>query len=449
MSTTVSTVSSVRTLSGPAALRALAEAFAHIADFRPFVEMLEASVGKAAFFDRAEITLTDGAAPAPEGFTGGQFTLPITGAEELHGVLKVASPGRVFGPEDLHLMAALAGVLAAVMDHAKRHGETRRNLEVLKFLLNLAPVGMVALDGDGRVLAANDVAYRWLGAESAAALAERLAPETLGADWRAATAFHFQADGKLIYAEARAHGAETGEGAARVYGLVLADLGAEQMRLADGLQRELYRGRWLGRPVALVVAETDNVAGGVLAGLPALREALREGETAGPLNALQLGLVIAGADEAGALGVARVAGKTAGGGAETRAGGRGGCGCGDGDRGGARGVKTGGERVAADAVAARRLPGGERHAGDGAREAFSHREKHAHRGDGGTVAHADLRRDFYGDRTAQRRERDRAGETGEALAAGYTALFYDGGAHRTAGGTGCGPGRPRGAAEAV
>jgi CheY-like chemotaxis protein len=220
----------------------------------------------------------------------------------LHGVLKVASPGRVFGPEDLHLMAALAGVLAAVMDHAKRHGETRRNLEVLKFLLNLAPVGMVALDGDGRVLAANDVAYRWLGAESAAGLAERLAPETLGTDWRAATAFHFQADGKLIYAEARAHGAETGEGAARVYGLVLADLGAEQMRLADGLQRELYRGRWLGRPVALVVAETDNVAGGVLAGLPALREALREGETAGPLNALQLGLVIAGADEAGALG---------------------------------------------------------------------------------------------------------------------------------------------------
>jgi hypothetical protein len=71
MSTTVSTVTSARTLSGPAALRALAKAFAHIADFRPFVEMLEVSVGKAAFFDRAEITLTDGAAPAAEGFTGG------------------------------------------------------------------------------------------------------------------------------------------------------------------------------------------------------------------------------------------------------------------------------------------------------------------------------------------------------------------------------------------
>ncbi len=291
--------STVRTLSGPAALRALAKAFAHIADFRPFVEMLEVSLGKAAFFDRAEILLTDGDAPPPEGFASGQFTLPITGEETLHGVLKVASPGRVFGPEDLHLMASLAGVLAAVLDHAKRHGDAQRNLEVLGFLLNLAPVGMVALDAAGRVLAANDIARRWLDAETPAALAERLAPAALGADWRTTPSFHLQAGGRLLYAEARAHGVEPNS--PQAYGLVFADLGAEQARLTDSLQRELYRCRWLGKPLAFVLVEAMNVAGGVLQSLPALREALRAGESAGPQDAFHLGIILPELDASAVL----------------------------------------------------------------------------------------------------------------------------------------------------
>lgn len=288
-----------RTLSGPAALRTLANAFAHITDFRPFVEMLEVSVGKAAFFEHAEILLTNGEAPPPEGFTNGQFTLPITGAETLHGVLKVASPGRVFGPEDLHLMASLAGVLAAVLDHAKRHGEVGRNLEVLNFLLNLAPVGMVALDEAGRVLAANDIARRWLEADSLTSLAERLTPKVLGADWRTTPSFHVQAAGRLLYAEARAHGG-TPHGPA-AYGLVLADLGAEQARLTDGLQREWYRCRWLGKPLSLVLVESPQTAGGVLQTLPALRTALRPGEAIGPLDAFTLGIVLPELDASGVL----------------------------------------------------------------------------------------------------------------------------------------------------
>jgi CheY-like chemotaxis protein len=299
MSAHVPVVPPPRTLSGPAALRTLAKAFAHIADFRPFVDMLEVSLGKAAFFERAEILLTEGEAPPPEGFVGGQFTLPITGTEALHGVLKVASPGRVFGPEDLHLMASLAGVLAAILDHAKRHGEVNRNLEVLNFLLNLAPVGMVALDGMGGVLAANDIARRWLGADSMGELAERLEPAAIGTDWRTARSFHFQAGGRLIYAEVRSHGhAQDGT---QAYALVLADLGTEQARLTDGLQREWYRCRWLGRPLSFVLVESSKTAGGVLKSLPALREALQAGETAGAHDAFSLGIILPELDAAAVL----------------------------------------------------------------------------------------------------------------------------------------------------
>lgn len=301
MSTPAPVVSPVRSLSGPAALRALAKAFAHIADFRPFVEMLEVSLGKAAFFERAEILLTDGEAPTPEGFVSGQFTLPITGTEVLHGVLKVASPGRVFGPEDLHLMASLAGVLAAVLDHAKRHGEARRNLEVLNFLLNLAPVGMIALDDAGRVLAANDIARRWLQAETSTALEERLNPAMLGTDWRTTPSFHLQVGGRLLYAEARSYGAAKEGAVAVAYGLVLADLGTEQARLVDGLQRELYRCRWQGKPLAFVLIEVRRVAGGVLQSLPALREMLRASELAGPQDAFHVGLVLPELDASAVL----------------------------------------------------------------------------------------------------------------------------------------------------
>lgn len=292
-------VSKARLLPGPAALRSLARAFSHIGDFRAFAGMLETSLGKAAFFERAEILLTDGAAPPPDGFTGGQITLPIAGADALHGALKISSPGRAFGPEDLHLMASLAGVLAALFDHAKRHGEAGRNLEVLTLLLNLAPVGMVALDEEGRVAAGNDLALRWLGAADAASLAKRLSPEELGADWRSARSFHIQRDGRLLYAEVRAYSA--GKGDAPVHGLVLADLGAEQTRLTDALQRELYHARWLKKPLVFVTLETGEVRDGVLQALPGLREVLQGGEAAGPLDAFQAGLVLSGLDMSGAL----------------------------------------------------------------------------------------------------------------------------------------------------
>jgi PAS domain-containing protein len=288
-------------LPGPAALRELARAFGHITDFRRFTEMLEQALGKAGFFEEAQIQLFEEAPPAGV-FAAGQLTLPLAGRGELHGVLRVSggTNERSFGPEDIHLLSALGAVISAAMDHALRHGELRSNLEIMSFVANLAPVGLLATDGEGRVLLANDLALRWLGAETIEAVAARLAPETLGVDWGVATRFHLRVDGKLIYGEARTAVA-AGEHAAQARTLVLTDLTAEQVRLMDGLQREIYRCRWLGQKLSFVLVESAGDGCALLQSLPDLRALLSPGELAGPYDATRIGLVLPESDRAQVL----------------------------------------------------------------------------------------------------------------------------------------------------
>jgi CheY-like chemotaxis protein len=305
-------------LPGPAALREVARALAHISDFQRFTAGLESALGRAEFFAEARVRLLDTPGSAPE-FFADRLTVPLAGAERLHGALHVGprargpEGAREFGPEDLHLLSSLAAVLAAAMDHAVRHGEQRRNLEILSFLLDLAPVGLAALHADGRVALANATARRWLGVGSAAALAEKLAPKNLGADWRAQPQFHLRLDGRLIFAEARAcvsatapqgnsmadggaNGHARAEPAAGATAFVFADLTPQQAQLMDGLQRELYRSRWLGLRLSFALLESRQIPGGVLQCLPELRARLQPGEVAGPYDAHRVGLVLPGLD---------------------------------------------------------------------------------------------------------------------------------------------------------
>ncbi len=285
-------------LPGPAALRELARAFGHIADFRRFAEMLEGTLGKAGFFEETQIQLFEGA-PGAHVFAAGQLTLPLAGRGEMHGVLRVAggTPERPFGPEDLHLLSALGAVIAAALDHALRHGEVQRNLEILSFVLNLAPVGLLATDGGGKVVLANDLALRWLGAKTIETVGAQLAPEVLGVDWQIQPRFHLRTGGKLVYGEVRTAGASSADGG-RARALVLTDMTTEQVRLIDGLQRELYRCRWLGQKLSFVLLESTLAGPGLLQRLPELRALLKPGELAGPYDAFRVGLVLPEADRA-------------------------------------------------------------------------------------------------------------------------------------------------------
>jgi ActR/RegA family two-component response regulator len=247
------------------------------------------------------VRLLAGPADAPA-FAPGRLTSPLAGVERLHGALQVAGAtveSRPFGPEDLHLLSALSTVLAAALDHALRHGEIQRNLEVLSLLLDLAPTGLAALPGDGGVALSNETARRWLGAAGPAAVAARLAPEVLGVDWRVEPSFHLRVEGKLIYGEARPGPVVDGRPPSTAF--VLFDLTPQQALLVDGLQRELWRCRWLGLDLAFVLLDSRPLAGGLLQRLPDLRARLQPGEIVGPYDAHRIGLVLPGLSQGAAL----------------------------------------------------------------------------------------------------------------------------------------------------
>jgi CheY-like chemotaxis protein len=228
--------------------------------------------------DRALATAGD-EAPAVD-FAPGALTLPVAGGAGAHGALEVAPRGerRQFSAEDLHLLAGLADFLAAVLDQAVRLQDATRSRELLRFLLNQAPVGLAAYTPERRLLVANDLATQWLGDAG---------PPFLEIE-AGARHFHLRSGGKLVYAEAR----QAPDG---VWVIALHDLTPGQVRLMETLQRETYRALVDGRRVGFALLESPEARDGVLRRLPALRAALRDGEAAGPYDSHRVGLVLAGA----------------------------------------------------------------------------------------------------------------------------------------------------------
>ncbi|MFH1497781.1 MAG: hypothetical protein ABII82_08130, partial [Verrucomicrobiota bacterium] len=107
--------------------------------------------------------------------------------------------------------------------------------------------------------------------------------------WMRSGRFHLRAGGRLLYAEVADRRAGGDGGGA--FAIVLTDLSAEQGRLIDGLQRELYRCRWKGTPLAFVLLESP-APGGLCPQLPALRPEYRTGEFDGPYDAHRVAVVL-------------------------------------------------------------------------------------------------------------------------------------------------------------
>ena len=270
-------------LNGPAALRALSQAFTHLGDFDRFVKGLQAALDKSALFEQMTIRLDRSLVEGGSHYSGGSLTLPIAGGDQRIGALKVAPSAehRQFGAEDLHLMAGLADFLSVTLTQALRVQDAEKSRELLRFLLNQAPVGIAAYGADHRLLVANDLATRWLG-ESGVPF------EEFGSG---AGGFHLRAGGKLLYGEARRASADANS----AWIVVLQDLSPEQVRLLDQMQRETYRALAEKRRLGFALIESGQLRDGVLRRLPELRAALVLGEVAGPYDGHRLGLIIGGA----------------------------------------------------------------------------------------------------------------------------------------------------------
>ncbi len=269
---------SLLTMTGPTALRTLAKAFAHFHEFDRFVTGLQTALDRSENFDRLTIQIDRTIADAPAQFEPGTLTLPLAGAAGKFGRLQAAPRGdhRQFGPEDLHLMAGLADFLAAVLDQAVRMHDAQRSRELLRFLLNQAPIGLAAYTPDRRLLVSNDLAAQWLGEAGPPFMEIEAGAEN----------FYLRAGGKLVYGEAR----RAPDG---VWVFALHDMTPGQVRLIESLQRETFRGLVEQHPVSFALVESPQVREGVLRQLPSLRQALANNEIAGPYDATRIGIVLA------------------------------------------------------------------------------------------------------------------------------------------------------------
>jgi PAS domain-containing protein len=272
-------------------VRSLAAAFRQFGEFGAFVAGLEAALGQTEYFDRAAISLFP-RVHAEEGagsFPPSTLCLPLPGNERVLGMVSFSSEGREFGPADLHLMAGLAEVVAVMADHALRFGEQRRNLALLDYLLNQAPVGVLCFDEDGRVLVANSI-----GRRLAARTGEEEGGWALPQEWRkevveASDGFHREVNGKLLHVAIKRAPSSGGDG---VCALVLTDLTPEVDRFREGVARETYRCGWLGKPLTLAILHAREGAGALMAVLESLRSVFPWPAIVGPSDVQTLGIVL-------------------------------------------------------------------------------------------------------------------------------------------------------------
>lgn len=270
-------------MTGPAALRAMARAFANFSEFDRFVQGLQAALDQSDYFGRLTIQIDRSMTEPSKRFSAGALTLPLASTTGKLGTLQVAASEefRQFGAHDLHLMAGLADFLSVALAQSLRLEAAEKSPALLRFLLDQAPVGIAAYEGDGRLIVANELAARWLR--------ETTVPFVQLTENRGC--FHLRASGKLIYGEARRNGENNGG-----WLVVLQDLTAEQVRLLELFGSETYRALAEGGRVGFALIESAQPQEGVLRRLPELRAALLPGEIAGPYDAHRVGLVLPGVE---------------------------------------------------------------------------------------------------------------------------------------------------------
>ncbi len=277
----------------------LTSALQNIDDFEHFVSSLESSVGKLPFFDNAvlEMARVKGA----EGIRSGLFeepclALPLTGRKEVHGVLKIGNSerGRSFGAEDLHLMGSLAMFTAALVDNAVALGNYRENLEVLRFLFDLVPVGVVCFSGTGETVLVNKKASQYLDGKSFNGLDDCLKhfrrEKPVGSNGKSVGSYYLDTENALVSAEIKQLGED--EGNARATAILMMDLTSAEAALQDVLAREVYRCQWMGLKLTYALLESADEKKQLFAALPDIRANLSPIDVCGVVDADHLGVIL-------------------------------------------------------------------------------------------------------------------------------------------------------------
>ncbi len=280
-------------------LRTFAAAVERFDDFGAFTSALEACLGEDGYLDgRARLPgLPDGEAPATTfaGLEEGELLMAVAGPEGELGKLQYRGrrDRKPFGPEDLHLMGALAELVSALLRQARAGERSRRVLTTLRFILDQLPLGVICFSRDREVLVSNRVADTLTGALEGDALSGLFLGKARGRLPEQAR-FHFEAGGRLVYAEGSGLEAGPGEEGAAI-AFLLYEMSSRRDRLVAELDKQAYRARCLGLPCTAAFLQSKSKAGAVYAAVKAhVKELEIPSEAVQPLDAHTCGCVFPG-----------------------------------------------------------------------------------------------------------------------------------------------------------
>ncbi|HAV14071.1 MAG TPA: hypothetical protein DCX06_11365 [Opitutae bacterium] len=276
-------------------LRAFTAALSKFNDFDAFLERLKLVVSEDAYLDgRAVLTessLLKAELPDFENLSAGATVVAVSGAAGNMGYLKYAGrkDTQLFGAEDLHLLGSIAGFVGALIQQAQESRRKTKVEQVLHYLMNRLPLGVVCMNGGNELMVQSQQAERLLGDEGVTRLTNAA---EFNEDAKLKVQFHLVVDGRLLFAEGRQFTIASGE-YLKVF--VIYDLSKSRETLMMHLEREAYRSESRGTPVTIALLESNEVAGAIYSkAKEAASQMLLSPDQVQPLDANRCALVFTG-----------------------------------------------------------------------------------------------------------------------------------------------------------
>lgn len=279
-------------------VRRLAVVLRGISDFGAFFKALEdvyawvsAESGRSIRLD-----LPGGSCEIPDdSFEAAELTVPVGTRSGSAGFIRIAPPAaaRPFGPGDLHLLGALAEFTGALLEVSEVLRESRKLRELFQLVYDQLPVGVLCFGRDGSVLLRNARVPIFGGTDARATRDEVVsALETLGTRREAVEPNHLQyviavGSGSWLVDLRRMENAAAG-----LTVVTFGELAADRQALHDRLAREVYRCRWLGLPLTLVVLRAGPDLTPLLSRLPEFRRQLGTEAVCDVLDGTTIGLIV-------------------------------------------------------------------------------------------------------------------------------------------------------------
>jgi len=296
----------------------LSTAFRGIAEFDRFLgglgktfEWVSSLTGRDIRFEPPEALLES----ETEAFSTPELTAPVDVDGRSVGSVRVSPPGsrRPFGPEDLHLLGSLAEFTGALFDVSTQIREGREFGDFLRLVYDQLPVGVVCFGPNGDRILCNTRARAlfgevvWASREDAVGYFEKHG--TLKTDSGPADSqfllpsesghmlvdlHHLQPRPEAVYTVA-----------------IIGDLKPYERALRDILVREVYRCRWLTRPLTFLVIQTQADPATLLSKLPDLRSGVTGSVACDVFDGNQVGVVVPGREPLDVLRSVRAIGSLA------------------------------------------------------------------------------------------------------------------------------------------